>query len=336
MSHSPSFRFVTEQLLLWYNQHGREYLPWRRTGLTPYHIWISEIMLQQTQVSRVVPYFERVISRYPTVQDLAATTWEEFLPYYQGLGYYSRGRNMLKTAQAVVEQFNGEFPSTFDELKSLPGVGPYTAAAILSFGYGEPHLAFDTNQQRVWGRVLEGSKKAAVDPKGIERNLPANTNYQDLNAAIMDFANLVCLSKNPQCEICPLQSQCLYFQTKGDLEPLPASKKTGFPLKEAQTILVLHRQHKEYFSSGKSAQAYQPFVLPAPLNTRERIKEYFARQYGLNLAVRPPHWKGTWNDTTTVMVNAQVLSGETKFLSQDPILFQTWKSKFLAAAQEHE
>lgn len=293
-------------------------------------------MLQQTQVSRVIPYFERMIAKYPTVQDLAATTWDEFLPYYQGLGYYSRGRNMLKAAQTVMEQFDGEFPQSIEELRKLPGVGPYTAAAILSFGYGKPHLAFDTNHQRVWGRVLHGNKKAPVNVTEIEANIPRNTPFQDLNAALMDFANTVCLSKSPQCEICPLAQHCRYFQTSGSLEPTTSRKKSTFLSAQAQTVLVLHRQHKEYFSMNEEISAYQPFILPAPVNTRERIKEYFARKYGLNIAVRPAHWKGSWQDQPTQVINAQILLGDHVFTSHSPAAFEMWWNTFSESAEMHQ
>lgn len=303
---------VVQKLKNWAKDNGRHTLPWRKAGITPYEVWVSEIMLQQTQVSRVIPYYENFLQRFPTVKSLAEASWEEFLPYYAGLGYYARGRNMLKTAQVVVQDFGGEFPQTESELRTLPGVGPYTAKAILSFGFGEPHLAFDTNQQRVFGRVLEGDRKAAMDPLQIEMAIPTNTDFRLLNGTIMDFANAVC-TKKPKCEICPLRRDCRYYQTQGEFEESTVSKKSSFPTSDAQVLLVLHRQHQEYFSSNN--KQYEPFRLPVSLTSRAQIKEYFMRLHGLELAVRPPQQQGYLDEQPILVVNAQILLGSHHFSS---------------------
>lgn len=330
---SVAHQAIVQELLEWFPSNGRSHLPWRKTGLTAYQVWLSEIMLQQTQVSRVVPYFENMVERFPTVQDLAAATWEEFLPFYQGLGYYSRGRNMLKTAAMVVEKFDGIFPSDPTILQTLPGIGPYTAAAIASFAYGHPHLAFDTNQQRVWGRILHGTKTARVDVTELEHELDTNASYSHLNAAVMDFANVVCTNRSPRCSTCPLQKYCVYFQTNGEREPTTFAKKSTFPMREAQTVVVLHENHKQYFSSVQ--ERFTPFTLPSPLNTRARIKEHFLRVHGLNISVRPPHWKGSVVEIPTQVVTAQVLSGQHRFEPFSVAEYKTWQQDFFASAQEH-
>lgn len=278
-------------------------------------------MLQQTQVNRVIPYYTRFLERFPTVKHLAQTSWEDFLPYYQGLGYYNRGRNMLKTAQAVVEQYDSQFPKDKDSLKKLPGIGEYTANAILSFGFGEPHLAFDTNHQRVWGRYLHGDKKADVDPLEIESQLPKDTDFCQLNAAIMDFANLVYTNRKPDIENSPLQPYCVFCQTQGALEAKTTQKKSNFPQAEAQTFLFLHENHKKYFSPKKT---FEPFILPAPLNTRARIKAYFERQFGLKLSIRPPYKKAYVNEVPTLFTRAQILLGEYNFHTFEPDEVQSW------------
>lgn len=305
------YQFFVDAILKWYEQHGRHDLPWRQPDMTPYHVWVSEVMLQQTQVSRVVPYFTRFIERFPTVDSLAAATWEEFLPYYQGLGYYRRGRNMLITAQMVHAQYADVFPTTGEQLRVLPGIGEYTAHAILSFGSGAPHLAFDTNQQRVWGRYLHGSKYATVDEATIERSLPPDTPFKDLNAAIMDFANLVYTNRNPDIANSPLQPYCEFWKTNGALEEKTNTQRSNFPAKDAQTVLFLHNNHKMYYSS--EPEKYVPFILPAPLNTRARIKEYFARQYDLQLSIRPPYQQGYLEGTPTQFTRAQILLGTLQF-----------------------
>lgn len=318
MNDAPSLSWLEKQLLVWFSQEGRTHLPWRKLGTSPYEVWVSEIMLQQTQVSRVIPYFEKFLQRFPTVESLAHATWEEFFPYYAGLGYYRRGRNMLLTAQKVVAEFGGKFPRSEADLRSLPGVGPYTAKAILSFAFDEPHLSFDTNHQRVFGRYLHGDKKASIDTIFVESQLRS---FQKLNAALMDFANDVCV-KTPRCESCPLQQNCRYFQTQGQLETVSALKKSTFPSKSAQTILVLHRDHQEYFSSV--ADVYKPFLLSSPLNTRARIKAYFLREYGLELAIRPPHLKGYLHGEPTLFMNAQVLLGTHAFSPFSPSFQKKW------------
>lgn len=276
-------------------------------------------MLQQTQVNRVKEYYLRATERFPTVQDLAAVSWDEFLPYYAGLGYYRRGRNMLLTAQKVVSEFGGEFPHTEAELLTLPGVGPYTARAILSFAYGQETLAFDTNHQRVLGRYLEGNKKAALDNAKISRQL---SELPILNGALMDFANAVC-TKTPQCELCPLSSECVYFQTAGALEEVTIKARSSFPIKDAQAVIFLHENHKKYFSPS---DIFEPWILPPSLNSREAIKQFFKEKYGLELAVRPPQNKGFMDETPTLYINAQILSGAHHFTEFPPSELANWKN----------
>jgi len=196
---------------------GREHLPWRKRGITAYEVWVSEIMLQQTQVSRVIGYYERFLGRFPTVRDLAKASWEDFLPYYTGLGYYARGRNMLKAAHVVVEEYAGTFPKDVKELKTLPGVGPYTAAAIASFAYRKNTIAWDTNLRRVVGRFFFGSKRADIPFAEFEENfrLPA----KELNGALMDFGSAICAGR-PKCGACPLSTRCKYFRYHGKDEML--------------------------------------------------------------------------------------------------------------------
>lgn len=268
-------------------------------------------MLQQTQVSRVIAYYERFVERFPDVATLAQTSWEDFLPFYAGLGYYRRGRNMLKTAVLVQEKHNGQFPATFADLVALPGVGNYTANAILSFAYGQPVLAFDTNQQRVWGRLLNGSKDDKVEVSEVQAQIPIGTPFQTLNASIMDFANLVCTNRSPRCEQCPLQKQCQYFATQGKLEEKARSQASSFPLSSAKAIVFLHENHQKYFSSDSAS--YQPFVLPVGQTSRQQIKRYFAQNHQLDLAVRPPHLKGYLNEQPVLVINAQILLGTPPF-----------------------
>src|SRR3989344_8172097 len=155
--------FFEEKLEDFFQKTGREHLPWRKKKITAYEVWVSEIMLQQTQVSRVIGYYTRFLKRFPNIGSLAKASWAAFLPYYDGLGYYDRGRNMLKAAKEVVEKHHGRFPRDAEALRRLPGIGPYTAAAIMSFAYGDEHLAWDTNLKRVIGRVFYGGRQLISD-----------------------------------------------------------------------------------------------------------------------------------------------------------------------------
>lgn len=300
---------MKEAIEIFYRKHQRD-LPWRKKQITAYEVWVSEIMLQQTQVNRVISYYSRFLEKFPDVISLSKATWEEFLPYYQGLGYYRRGQNMLKLAKVIVEEFGGEFPSTENELVSLPGIGKYTARAILAFAYRKPVLAFDTNMQRVFGRYFHGSKNAKLNIEDIEQKICTNRFDPDFSAAVMDFANAICI-RTPKCDTCPLQKTCMYAKTHGKLETLKKTQRAAFPVKDASVHLWLHRDHKEYYSSHPDY--FEVFVLPKEINTRETIKAYFMKKYGLTLAVRPPHRKIFVDERPIMHVNAQILLGDHQF-----------------------
>ena len=328
-------KFFEEKLLDFFQKVGREHLPWReprqggtkRKKMTAYEVWVSEIMLQQTQVNRVIGYYTKFLKRFPTVESLAKVTWEEFLPYYEGLGYYSRGRNMLLAAQTIVTEYQGKFPSDKALLQTIPGIGPYTAAAIMSFAYGDNHLAWDTNLKRAIGRFFLGGKHLVQDEAFWEEKFEAPKKI--LNAALMDFGSAICVAR-PKCGICMLRSRCVYYREKGEKElritnyELRKKKKgkDSHDWKQAQVMLYLHENHKKYFSAGKSEKSFQPFLLPAGYNTRAGIKEYFLKKHGLTLAVRPPHKKVVIKGKPTLIINAQILLGHPPFKSfaKDAIL----------------
>lgn len=295
--------FETE-ILKWFTKNGRVLLPWRKKNITAYEVWVSEIMLQQTQVSRVIEYYKRFLERFPDVFELARASWEEFYPYYAGLGYYNRGRNMLSCAHILVEKYKGVFPKTKELLRDLPGIGEYTASAILSFAYNKNELAIDTNIKKVFGRYFEGSKDAKIDFETLKQNLASSK--KELNAAVMDFSSSICI-KIPRCGECPLQKYCEYYRSDGQKEFMKKKENITFPQKEAIVYLTIHKNHKEYYSLNK--KEWKPFILSKHSNTREKIKEYFQKKYGLTLAVRPPHKKLYINQKPVIFVNAQILLG---------------------------
>lgn len=204
-------------LLYWFRRHGRD-LPWRRTR-NPYKILVSEIMLQQTQVERVKEFYHRFLERFPTVRKLATATEDDVIEAWKGLGYYNRARNLYKTAKTVVEKYNGEFPDSVEELSDLPGIGRYTAGAIMSFAFLKHAPILDTNVKRVLGRVFV--KRVHSSPAKQERRLwklaeiiISPTTVWEINQAMMDFGATICSAKNPKCPICPMCSFCIEYEKR--------------------------------------------------------------------------------------------------------------------------
>ena len=220
---------ITTKLLDWYARHARA-LPWRAppgARTEPYRVWLSEIMLQQTTVATVRKRFEVFIRRWPTVQALAAAPRNDVLAAWAGLGYYARARNLHKCAQAVVNELDGEFPRTPEELKKLPGIGDYTAGAIAAIAFGYPAVAMDTNAERVIARLF-----AVVEPlpdckdtlrAHAEALLPRKA-PGDFAQALMDLGAEICTARNPACALCPLLEDCA-ARARGLAEELPRKRK---------------------------------------------------------------------------------------------------------------
>ncbi|HXH99666.1 MAG TPA: A/G-specific adenine glycosylase [Sphingobacteriaceae bacterium] len=219
----------TKRLIKWYGEHKRE-LPWRDTT-DPYIIWLSEIILQQTRVEQGTPYFHKFVENYPTVKDFAAASEDEILNHWQGLGYYSRGRNMHYTAKMVMEDHAGYFPTNYDTLLRLKGIGEYTAAAISSFAVNEPKAVVDGNVFRLLSRYF-GIEEPINSLKGkklftkIANELLDKTQPGLFNQAMMEFGSLQCKPKNPYCGICPMQPNCRAFN-EGTVISLPVKIKSG-------------------------------------------------------------------------------------------------------------
>jgi A/G-specific adenine glycosylase len=213
-------------LLDWYDQHAAD-LPWRENS-DPYRVWLSEIMLQQTQVETVKPYFARFLAAYPTVDTLAAAPLSDVLKMWEGLGYYSRARNLHQAAQTVANDFGGKFPRTVDGLLLLPGIGRYTAGAIASIAFGEVAPVLDGNVIRVFSRLIDladdVTKPAVKDRlwKLAEEWLPSQRTG-DYNQALMELGRTVCKPRNPLCDECPIQAHCLAF-ARGTQNQRPVKK----------------------------------------------------------------------------------------------------------------
>jgi A/G-specific adenine glycosylase len=205
---------ISKILIAWYRKHKRN-LPWRNTQ-NPYHIWLSEIILQQTQVVQGLPYFNRFVENFPTIKDLALAKEDEVLKLWQGLGYYSRARNLHFSAQFVHHKLGGKFPNTFKDIKQLKGVGDYTAAAVASFCFNERVPVLDGNVIRLISRYYGidapvDSSKTIAEIRSICETLIAEVNPAEFNQAIMEFGSLQCKPSNPNCNECPLKESCWAF-----------------------------------------------------------------------------------------------------------------------------
>lgn len=247
----------TSKIIQWYQVNARE-LPWRNTQ-DPYLIWLSEIILQQTRVNQGLPYFQKITEAFPTVEALAAVNETDFLRYWQGLGYYSRARNLLKTAR-IVHQNNNQFPDNFSELFQLPGIGEYTAAAIASFAFGETVPVVDGNVFRILSRYfgiekdisLSSTKKYFFD---LSKELIDKKNPAIYNQAIMEFGSLQCWVK-PQCEVCPLQDSCWAFANNA-IQQLPVKTKKLQIKNRYFHYFFIEFEGKIFFQERKNKDVWQ-------------------------------------------------------------------------------
>lgn len=233
---------VVELLLKWYLKNKRE-LPWRK-DTNPYHVWISEIMLQQTRIEAVIEYYERFMKRVPTIQDLNEISEDELLKLWEGLGYYSRARNLKKAAELIMNQYHGIFPSEYSDILSLPGIGEYTAGAISSICFQQKEVAIDGNVMRVYIRV-EGKDLDVGDLKvkkkigeEIQKILPEDSG--SFNQALMELGEIICIPGGiPKCEICPIKDFCkAHLEGKESLIPKKIVKKEKS--EEVYTVFLIY------------------------------------------------------------------------------------------------
>ena len=254
------------KLLAWYETQRRD-LPWRQTR-DPYAVWISEIMLQQTRVAAVIPYYERFLARFPTFRALAEAPETVLLASWAGLGYYSRARNLQKAARLLCQA--GEFPAVYEEIRRLPGIGDYTAAAVASIAFDLPHAVLDGNVLRVLSRVLDddtdiasaaGRKRfAAAADKLLDRKQPGI-----FNQAMMELGATVCLPKNPQCLLCPVSSLCK-ARAEGRQNQLPVKVSKQETVRETRTVFWIERRGKLLAWQRPSSSRLMPgfWELPEP------------------------------------------------------------------------
>ncbi len=268
----------TNQLLNWYKKHKRN-LPWRTT-VNPYYIWLSEIILQQTRIEQGLPYYEAFTTKFPALKDLATANEDAVLKLWQGLGYYSRARNLHFTAQYIYNELNGVFPKSYTEIIKLKGIGPYTAAAIASFSYKEPVAVVDGNVFRVLARFFGIYDDIAITKtRTIFQNLAnelISTKHPDLfNHAIMDFGATVCLPANPKCNSCIFNENCFAF-LKNEVAQLPVKNKKISVKNRYLNYLILRKNNEIVIQQRTEKDIWQQlFELPLIETAADNEEELF-------------------------------------------------------------
>ena len=269
----------SDALLTWFDQHGRHDLPWQVAD-DPYKVWVSEIMLQQTQVKTVLKYFDRFIARFPTVDDLGQASWDDVAPYWAGLGYYARARNLHKAA-AIVSQ-NIQFPETLEQWIDLPGIGRSTGGALMSLGLRKYGVIMDGNVKRVLARffAIEDDLSKPAHERAMwelaESLCPEHRNH-DYTQAIMDLGATICTPKKPLCLYCPMQSECKALK-QGLTNELPFKKpKKAVPVKTARVIL-LQTPHNEWLwqqrpHSGLWGGLWSLPIVESPIEFEQLIQQ---------------------------------------------------------------
>ena len=273
----------------WYNKNKRD-LPWRNTK-NPYHIWLSEIILQQTRVEQGMSYYFAFTEKYPELKDLANAPGDEVMKTWQGLGYYSRARNLHATAKYICEKLNGKFPSNYNDLISLKGIGPYTAAAIASFAYNECVAVVDGNVYRLLSRYFgiqtpTDSSKGKTEFLNLSNSLIHEKNPGIFNQAIMEFGALQCKPKNPDCMNCPLQQSCFAFE-QNKINELPVkSKKKKTRIRYFTYFIITDKDNSTFirkrFKNDIWKELYEfPLLETDKKNTEEEIFFFIESELGL-------------------------------------------------------
>lgn len=276
-----------KKLISWYLENKRE-LPWRKTS-DPYKVWVSEVMLQQTKVDTVIPYYEKFMDHYPTIHDLAKADEQEVLKDWEGLGYYSRARNLLEAAREVVATYGGEVPQNPKQLGELKGIGPYTKGAISSIAFNQPEPAVDGNVMRVLSRILlieDNISEQRVKKRfeNIVRECICETDPSSFNQGLMELGALVCTPRSPGCLVCPVQEECRAFHA-GVQEKLPIKQKNKKQKTVAYNVLILRDKAgnigiEQRPNEGLLANMWQFPMISCHLDVLEKI---FYEKHGIEI-----------------------------------------------------
>lgn len=296
---------IQDQLLAWYRRIRRD-LPWRRTK-NPYYIWVSEVMLQQTQVDTVIPYYNRFITQFPTMEDLAFAEEETVLKLWEGLGYYSRARNLQAGVKEVVENYSGKLPTERTEILKIKGIGPYTSGAILSIAFNKNEPAVDGNVMRVLSRLflIEEDIAKVKTRQTFEQllyKLIPNNEASDFNQALMELGALICKPKQPKCEACPLANCCKANDEGSQLTYPVKSKKTKTTrltyqvllLKDTTNRFMVHQRPE----NGLLANLWEfPMLKGDETSSEKQIKAWMEEELGMICQDAPVKLKQTLSHT---------------------------------------
>jgi A/G-specific adenine glycosylase len=288
---------ISRNLLQWFDRHQRE-MPWRNSK-DPYWVWVSEIMLQQTQVATVIPYFKRFIERFPDVRQLAKAQEQTVLKYWEGLGYYRRARSLHQAAQVVVRDFGGEFPSELQHVLSLPGIGRYTAGAVLSIAKGQPLPVLEGNTIRVHARLAgidDDVQKSTTQKQlwSLAESVVDAERPGDLNQALMELGSEICTPRSPNCERCPVQTICHAYRTKRQLE-LPFSSKKNALTELHEVVVLLLRRGKLLLRQCQPGERWAglwdfPRFQIEPRHIDKELPKKVEGATGLSIQVRDTGW----------------------------------------------
>jgi len=344
---------VRNALVTWFQEEKRD-LPWRKTT-DPYKIWVSEVMLQQTKVDTVIPYYERFISKYPSLESLATAPEEELLKQWEGLGYYSRARNLQAGVKEVVEEYKSIVPSTRHEISKLKGVGPYTAGAVLSIAYGVPEHAVDGNVMRVLSRLLL-IKEDIAKPKTKKifeeavMELIDENNPSAFNQGLMELGAVICTPTKPKCLLCPVREYCTAF-FEGMQEELPIktiTKKTK--AHKVKSVVIQATDGKILLekrpSKGLLANMWQFPMVELP-TLKHSVEEVIELDYGISISKREEiiafkhifsHLTWEMESYEALLIEEKNLAANCKWFTKEEIelqpmpvpvlkIWNTWKEK---------
>lgn len=323
-------RSFHNHLIAWFKQHGRTTLPWQQSP-TPYHIWISEIMLQQTQVKTVIPYFNRFITRFPNIQSLTFASIDDIMALWAGLGFYSRARNLHACAKVILRDHGGQFPDEIIALQNLPGIGRSTAGAILAFGFQKRASILDANVKRIHTRIH--AIKGFVNDKKIEKKLWAiaetytpRSNISEYTQAIMDLGALVCTPKQPSCHCCPMNKLCQAHKLGCETD-FPQKKPAKTRPVRVIFLLLLKYGNKIMLEKRPPVGIWSNlFSLPEYDGERKTIRSFIKKQYALHLLNQKnlPSFRHTFShfhlDITPILIKVSPIKEILK--DQNQIIWQ--------------
>jgi len=276
-----------QKILSWFAKNGRKDLPWQK-DTTPYRTWISEIMLQQTQVKTVIPYFERFMKQFPSIKKLAEAKLDDVLHLWTGLGYYARARNLHRAAQKIVKEHHGHFPTDLDTIQSLPGIGRSTAGAIAAFSLNQSAPILDGNVKRVLIRyhaikTLPTEAQTLAQLWKLAENYTPAKNISSYTQAMMDLGALICTRNNPNCTACPLEPSCLAHQQRCENTLPMRQKKKKLPLRKTIFLLLKNKENEILLEKQPPVGIWGGLWCPPQCDEQTDIEKYCTKQWGYSV-----------------------------------------------------